>query len=120
MAATSGPINPDGRKAVDKVRRLQRRLCGAAKRSPERRFHALYDHLSRSDVLEEAWKRVRCNKGSAGVDKQTLVAIEQSGVGTFLEGISVALREGTYRPAMVLRQYIPKADGKKRPLVIPT
>jgi group II intron reverse transcriptase/maturase len=120
MAATSGPTNPGGRKPVDKVRRLQRRLCGAAKRSPERRFHALYDHLSRSDVLEEAWKRVRCNKGAAGVDKQTFDAIEQRGVATFLEGIGVMLREGTYRPAMVLRRYIPKADGKKRPLGIPT
>lgn len=120
MAATSGPINPDGRKAVDKVRRLQRRLCGAAKRSPERRFHALYDHLSRSDVLGEAWKRVRCNKGAAGVDKQTIADIEQSGVEAFLEGIADELREGTYWPEMVRRQYIPKADGKMRPLGIPT
>ncbi len=120
MAALSGPINPDGRKPVDKVRRLQRRLCGAAKRSPERRFHALYDHLSRSDVLEEAWKRVKCNKGAAGVDKQTVADIEQSGVAVFLGDIAAALREGTYRPEMVRRQYIPKADGKRRPLGIPT
>ena len=120
MAASSGPIDPGGRKPIDQVRRLQRRLCGAAKRSPERRFHALYDHLSRSDVLEEAWKRVRSNKGAAGVDKVTFIAIEQSGVESFLEGIGVALREGRYRPSMVLRRYIPKADGKKRPLGIPT
>jgi RNA-directed DNA polymerase len=120
MAALSGPKNPDGRKPVDKVRRLQRRLCGAAKRSPERRFHALYDHLSRSDVLGEAWKRVRCNKGAAGVDKQTIADIEQSGVAAFLEGIAVDLREGKYWPEMVRRHYIPKADGKKRPLGIPT
>lgn len=120
MAATSGPTNPDGRKPVDKVRQLQRRLWGAAKRSPERRFHALYDHLSRSDVLDEAWKRVRCNKGAAGVDKQTIADIEQSGVAAFLEGIAVELREGTYWPEMVRRHYIPKADGRKRPLGIPT
>jgi RNA-directed DNA polymerase len=120
MAAASGPTNPGGRKPVDKVRRLQRRLCGAAKGSPERRFHALYDHLSRSDVLGEAWKRVRSNKGAAGVDGMTLAAIEQSGVERFLEGIGTALREGTYRPVVVLRRYIPKADGKKRPLGIPT
>jgi len=120
MVASSGPINPDGRKPIDKVRRLQRRLCGAAKRSPERRFHALYDHLLRSDVLEEAWKRVRCNKGAAGVDKQTIADIEQSGVAVFLGDIAASLREGTYRPEMVCRQYIPKADGKKRPLGIPT
>jgi hypothetical protein len=120
MAASSGPTDPDGRKPVDKVRGLQRRLCGAAKRSPERRFHALYDHFSRSDVLGEAWKRVRSNKGAAGVDATTLADIEQSGVEPFLEGIGTALREGTYRPSMVLRRYIPKADGKKRPLGIPT
>jgi len=120
MAASSGPTDPDGRKPADKVRELQRRLCGAAKRSPERRFHALYDHLSRSDVLGEAWKRVRSNKGAAGVDATTLADIEQSGVEPFLEGIGAVLREGTYRPSMVLRRYIPKADGKKRPLGIPT
>ena len=77
MAAASGSNDPDGRKPVDKVRRLQRRLCGAAKRSPERRFHALYNHLSRSDVLDEAWKRVSSNRGAAGVDKQTIADIEQ-------------------------------------------
>lgn len=119
MPAESGANHPGGRKPVDKVRRLQRRLCGAAKRSPERRFHALYDHLSRSDVLEEAWKRVRSNKGAAGVDKQTIADIEQLGA-AFLEGIASALREGTYWPEVVRRQYIPKADGKKRPLGIPT
>jgi RNA-directed DNA polymerase len=120
MAASSGPIDPGGRKPVDKVRRLQRRLCGAAKRSPERRFHALYEHLSRRDVLEEAWKRVRCNKGAAGVDRETIADIEQRGVASFLEGIGVELREGRYAAPMVRRQYIPKADGKKRPLGIPT
>jgi RNA-directed DNA polymerase len=119
-ATSSGPTNPGPRKQVDKVRRLQRRLCGAAKRSPERRFHALYDHLSRSDVLGEAWKRVKRNKGAGGVDKQTIADIEQSGVAAFLEGIAVALREGKYWPEMVRRHYIPKADGKKRPLGIPT
>jgi RNA-directed DNA polymerase len=120
MAATSGPNHPDRRRTVDKVRRLQRRLWVAAKRSPGRRFHALYDHVWRSDVLQAAWKRVKCNKGAAGVDSLTIAAIEQSGIDVFLEDIGNALRAGTYRPAVVLRRYIPKADGKRRPLGIPT
>jgi len=102
------------------VRQLQRRLWAAAKRSPERRFHALYDHLGRRDVLHEAWKRVRANKGAAGVDRQTLDEVEQYGVERFLDELGAALREGRYRAGVVLRRYIPKADGRKRPLGIPT
>jgi RNA-directed DNA polymerase len=120
MAAKSGPNHPGGRKPIDKVRQLQRRLWAAAKRSPERRFHALYDHLGRSDVLHEAWKRVRANKGAAGVDRQTLDEVEQYGVERFLIELGAALREGRYRTGVVLRRYIPKADGRKRPLGIPT
>jgi group II intron reverse transcriptase/maturase len=120
MAGKSGPNDPGGRRPRDKVRELQRRLCVGAKRNPERRFHALYDHLWRSDVLHEAWKRVRKNKGAAGVDAVTIAAIEQYGVDRFLEEIATKLRAGTYRPEVVLRRYIDKADGKKRPLGIPT
>jgi group II intron reverse transcriptase/maturase len=120
MAAGSGPNDPGGREPIDKVRRLQRRLWAAAKQSPERRFHALYDHLGRSDVLHEAWKRVRANKGAAGVDRQTLDEVEQYGVERFLTELGSALREGRYRAGVVLRRYIPKADGRKRPLGIPT
>ena len=105
---------------VDKVRQLQRRLYVAAKVSPGRRFHALYDRMWRRDVLHEAWKRVRRNKGSAGVDALTIAEIEQRGVASFLDEIHVAMREGKYRPQAVLRRYIPKSDGKKRPLGIPT
>ena len=112
--------SPHGRRPADKVRELRRRLWGAAKRSPERRFHALYDRISRRDVLEEAWKRVRRNKGAAGVDRQSLSAVEAAGVGRFLEGIQSELRAGAYRPKAVLRRYIPKADGRTRPLGIPT
>jgi hypothetical protein len=68
MAVTSGPNNPGGPRPSEKVRQLQRRLCAAAKRQPGRRFHALYDHIGRSDVLLEAWRRARSNKGAAGVD----------------------------------------------------
>ncbi|WP_437293811.1 group II intron reverse transcriptase/maturase [Sorangium sp. So ce426] len=102
------------------MRQLQRRLWVAAKRYPGRRFHALYDRIARGDVLVEAWKRVKRNRGAAGVDAQTLADIEQHGVERFLEELGVTLRAGTYRPAAVLRRYIPKADGKKRPLGIPT
>jgi group II intron reverse transcriptase/maturase len=120
MVRGSGPNHPDGRKPVDKVRRLQSRLSDAAKQHPGRRFHALYDRIFRSDVLEEAWKRVKRNRGAAGVDAMTLAAVEERGVDLFLEEIATSLRDGKYRPQPVLRRYIPKADGRKRPLGIPT
>jgi RNA-directed DNA polymerase len=120
MAGTTGPNSPGGRTPVDNVRRLQRRLWAAAKRAPGRRFHALYDRIWRRDVLQEAWKRVRRNRGSAGLDALTIADIEQQGVAGFLEELGAVLRAGRYRPSAVLRRYIPKADGKRRPLGIPT
>jgi RNA-directed DNA polymerase len=120
MAGKSGPKLPRGPVPADKVRQLRRRLCVAAKRSPGRRFHALFDRIHRRDVLWEAWRRVRRNKGSAGVDAQTLSEVESYGVDRFLEEIGTELRAGRYRPRAVLRRYIPKADGRKRPLGIPT
>ncbi len=105
---------------VEKVRQLQRRLWVCAKSSKTRRFHALYDRIHRSDVLWEAWKRVRSNKGAAGVDETTLRSIEEQGVTQFLEGIQADLKAGQYRPSPVKRRWIPKADGKQRPLGIPT
>jgi len=105
---------------VDKVRRLQRRLFTSAKESPRRRFHALYDRIWRGDVLLEAWQRVRSNGGAAGVDGETLSAIERHGVEGFLSEIQGRLRTGRYWPQPVRRQYIPKPDGRRRPLGIPT
>jgi RNA-directed DNA polymerase len=105
---------------VDKVRQLQRKLWVCAKRSRTRRFHALYDRIHRSDVLWEAWKRVRSNGGAAGVDAETIQAIENRGEERFLAELEAALRAGRYRPSPVKRRYIPKADGKQRPLGIPT
>src|SRR5439155_10784909 len=115
MAGKTGPNFPRGRKPMDKVRELQRRLWAVAKRQPERRFHALYDRVCRGDVLREAWKRVKRNRGAAGVDGETLASIEQGGVEGFLEAIITDLRTGRYRPAAVRRRYIPKADGRRRP-----
>lgn len=120
MDRESVPNNPGRRRPLDKVRQLQRRLWAAAKRQPGRRFHALYDRIFRGDVLKEAWKRVKKNKGSAGIDAQTLTEVEEYGVDRFLEEIGAQLKAGTYRPSAVMRRYIPKADGKKRPLGIPT
>ncbi len=120
MAGRTEPNNPPGRKPEDNVRTLQRRLWVAAKRRPGRRFHALMDRIWRSDVLWEAWERVRKNRGSAGVDRETIAEVEQRGVEQLLGELQVELRAGRYRPKAVLRRYIPKADGRKRPLGIPT
>jgi group II intron reverse transcriptase/maturase len=103
-----------------KVRHLQRRLQAAAKRSPERRFHALYDRIHRDDILWTAWERVRRNRGAGGVDQQTLSDVEQYGVGRFLAEIQTELRANEYRPQAVKRRYIAKSGGGRRPLGIPT
>lgn len=104
----------------DRVTELQTKLYQAAKREPQRRFHALYDKLGRPDVLRRAWEQVRQNQGAAGVDQQTLADVEAQGVDAFLAEIAQALREQTYRPQPVRRVLIRKDDGRERPLGIPT
>ncbi|WP_347780629.1 group II intron reverse transcriptase/maturase [Nonomuraea sp. B5E05] len=106
--------------SVLNVRRLQRKLWTAAKQSAERRFHALYDRVHRGDVLWEAWERVRANRGAAGVDRVTLADVEEYGVARMLGELQDDLRAGRYRPAPSRRVDIPKPQGGKRPLGVPT
>jgi len=120
MTRGSESNNPGRHEPDEKVRQLQRKLYVAAKQQEERRFHALYDRMWRSDVLHEAWERVKRNKGAAGVDGITLEAVEQYGVEKLIAELRDELQAGEYRAPPVLRRYIPKADGKQRPLGIPT
>ncbi len=106
---------------IDKVRALQRALYVAAKQQRQRRFHALYDRIARPDVLQRAWQHVRGNKGAAGIDGETLEAIEAHGAERMLAELRGLLEAGRYRPQAVRRVYIPKPGRPKerRPLGIP-
>jgi group II intron reverse transcriptase/maturase len=103
-----------------KVGKLQGALRAKAKESPTYRFYALYDKIYRLDVLHWAYERCRLNKGAAGVDGQTFEAIEEYGPVKWVGELAQELKEKTYRPSAVRRVWIPKADGKQRPLGIPT
>jgi RNA-directed DNA polymerase len=116
-----GVAGPGGR-PLDKVRALQWTLYRCAEQEPERRFHALYCHVHRMDVLWRAWSVVCANRGAPGVDGVTVDAVAASGVEVFLQGLSDQLRTHTYRPSVLRRVMIPKPGrpGESRPLSIPT
>ena len=110
---------------LDPVRALQRVLYRAAKQDRERRFHALFDKVVRSDVMWRAWVEVASNHGAAGIDGVSITQIESGGVESvraFLDELAGQLRAGTYRPKPLRRVHIPKPGkpGESRPLGIPT
>jgi group II intron reverse transcriptase/maturase len=104
----------------ESVQKLQRALHAKAKAAPGFRFYALYDKIYREDILAHAYAQCRSNKGAPGVDEQDFAQVEAYGVERWLGELALALRQETYRPEPIRRVFIPKANGKLRPLGIST
>ena len=108
-------------KTPEEIRELQRKLYRKAKQEKEYRFYLLYDKVSRMDILSHAYRLVKANKGSPGIDGETFDSIEEreGGAEKYLEEVAGALKRKDYKPQAVRRVYIPKTTGGKRPLGIP-
>jgi len=121
MSAEQSARSVSDAEGVDRVRALQRVLYRSAKQDPARRFHALFNHVARSDILWRAWSHVAANRGAPGVDGVSVEDVEDSGVGEFLEALADELKAKTYRPKALRRVHIPKSGkpGATRPLGIP-
>jgi retron-type reverse transcriptase len=102
-----------------KVRKLQDALHSKAKNAPPYRFYALYDKLYRDNILLFPYDRCKANGGSVAVDGQTFADVEAYGLKRWLDELTQQLREGTYQSQPVRRVFMPKGDGKQRPLGIP-
>jgi RNA-directed DNA polymerase len=106
-------------KTPESVWNLQKALAAKAKGSPKLRFYSLYDKIHRRDVLGYAYRRCKANGGSPGPDGQRFKRIEEEGLAEWLDGLTEELREKKYEPGAVKRVWIPKPDGKQRPLGVP-
>ena len=105
---------------IDKIQEFQRKLNEKAKANPKFRFYSLYDKVYRMDILTEAYRKVKANGGTSGVDGERIEDIESQGCSEYLAELGKELQARQYCPLPVKRVYIPKANGKKRPLGIPT
>ena len=105
---------------MSKLQEFQRVLYDKAKTEPKYRFYSLYDKTYRTDILAEAYARVKANGGTCGVDGETFEDVEKKGVTEYLGELQLEMKEQRYTPLPVKRVYIPKANGKERPLGIPT
>ena len=105
---------------TDWLREFQKKLHAKATAEPKYRFYSLYDKTCRTDVLVEAYRKAKANRGTSGVDEVTFKDIEKEGIDVYLAGLQLEMKERRYVPKPVRRVYIPKPNGKQRPLGIPT